>query len=133
MLEDVLAEVQPQTEYEWRECLDALQEAKHSLLSVSGVSPMQLVCGRNPKIRKNLFSDNPDLIANSSIAALQRPRTSSKGSDNCKNEVDASFGQADCHESTGHQTANCTDVPSGRHCCNRSHHRWKPGIRKGAL
>ena len=47
MLEDVLADVQPQTEYEWR---DALQEAKNSLLSVSGVSPMQLAFGRNPEI-----------------------------------------------------------------------------------
>ena len=41
MLEDVLADVQPQTEYEWRECLTSLQEAKSSLLSVSGVSPIR--------------------------------------------------------------------------------------------
>ena len=33
-----LFELMPQTEYEWRECLDGLQEAKNSLLSVSGVS-----------------------------------------------------------------------------------------------
>ena len=36
-----------------------------SLLSVSGVSPFQLVFGRNPEIQGNLLSDNPDLIANS--------------------------------------------------------------------
>ena len=63
MLEDVLADVQPHTEYEWRECFDALQEANNSLLSVSGVSPMQLVFGRNPV----LPGDNPDLIASSSF------------------------------------------------------------------
>ena len=42
MLEDVVADVQAQTEHEWRECLDALQEAKNSLLSVAGLSPKQL-------------------------------------------------------------------------------------------
>ena len=36
-LGDVLADVQPHTEYEMRECLDAMQETKNSLLSVSGV------------------------------------------------------------------------------------------------
>ena len=46
LLEGVLAGVQPQTKYERRECLDALQEAKNSLLSVSDVSPMHLVFGR---------------------------------------------------------------------------------------
>ena len=57
----------PQTECEWRECLDALQEAKNSRLSISGVTPMQLVFGRSPEILGNLLSDNPDLIANSSM------------------------------------------------------------------
>ena len=130
MLEDVLADVQPQTEYEWRECLDALQEAKSSLLSVSGVSPMQLVFGRNPEVQGNLLSDNPDLIARQFDAARRRRRTSGEGSDNRKNEVDASFGQTDCLESTGHQTARCTDVPSRRHGCSLAHdkgrwHSWQ--------
>ena len=70
MLEDVLEDVQPQTEHEWTECLDALQEAKNSLLSVSGVSPMQLVFGRNPEIPGNLLSDNPDLVANTIPAKM---------------------------------------------------------------
>ena len=48
MLEDVLDEVQPQTEFWVGECLDTRQEAKNNLLSVSGVSPMQLVFGRSP-------------------------------------------------------------------------------------
>ena len=59
MLDDVLPAVQPQTECECRECLAALQEAKDSLLSVSGVSPIQLV-SRDP-------GDHPDLIASSSV------------------------------------------------------------------
>ena len=80
MLEDVLADVQPQTEYEWGECLDALQAAKNSLLSVSGVSPMQLVFGRNPDIPINLLSNNPDLVANRFAAARQRCRT---GGESC--------------------------------------------------
>ena len=35
--------------------------------SISGVSPIQLVFGRNPEIPGILFSDKPDLIANSSM------------------------------------------------------------------
>ena len=46
---------------------DALQEAKNSLVSVSGVSPMQLVFGRNPEIPGNLLGENPDLVASSSF------------------------------------------------------------------
>ena len=44
MLEDVLADVQPQTEHERRECLDALQEAKNSLpFAVRTVVPTWLL------------------------------------------------------------------------------------------
>ena len=46
---------------------------RHSLLSVAGVSPMQLVFGRNPEIQGNVLSDNPDLIANSSSLAHDEP------------------------------------------------------------
>ena len=59
MLEGVQADVQPQTE-----CLGAMQKAKNRLLSVSGVSPMQLVFRRNPG---DLQSDNRDLIASTSF------------------------------------------------------------------
>ncbi|CAK0792131.1 unnamed protein product, partial [Prorocentrum cordatum] len=67
MLEDVIREAQPQTETEWRECVAELVMAKNSLLSVTGVSPMQMVFGRNPEIPGDLLKDNPDLIANSAI------------------------------------------------------------------
>ena len=103
MLEDVLADVQPQTEYEWRECLDALQEAKNSLLSVSGVSPMQLVFGRNPEIPGDLLSGNPDLIANSSLLHDRGAWSSGESSDSCQNETDTAFGQVECTKSAGHQ------------------------------
>ena len=43
----VLAEVQPQCEGEWLECVAQVQEAKNSLLSVGGVSPHQIVFGKN--------------------------------------------------------------------------------------
>ena len=49
------------------ECLEALQEAKHSLLSVAGVSPMQLVFGRNPAVPVGPLQRQPDVVANSSI------------------------------------------------------------------
>ena len=137
MLEDVLAEMQPQTEPEWRECLDALQEAKNSQSSVSGLSPMRLEFGRNPEIPGNLLSDNPDLISNSSVLHdRRRTGSGSEGSDNRKNEVDASFGQVECKESIGHQTASGTDVPSRRRGGipgMRAHHRWRPGICTGAV
>lgn len=57
MLEDVLREVQPQTEV----------EAKNTLLCVTGVSPMQVVFGRNPEIPSDLLQEGPDLVANSAI------------------------------------------------------------------
>eukprot|EP00959_Pyramimonas_sp_CCMP1952_P218401 4567935-Pyramimonas_sp.AAC.1 len=41
--------------------------AKNSLLSVTGVSPMQMVFGRNPEIPGDLLKDNPDLITSSAI------------------------------------------------------------------
>ena len=60
-------------------------------------------------------------------ATRQRRRTGGDGSDNRKNEVDASFGQAECQESTGNLTASGTDVPFGRHGCSLAHderRRW---------
>ena len=84
VLEDVLAEVQPQTEYEWEECLDSLQEAKKSLFSVAGVcvcvslSLMQLVFGRHPEIPGYLLSDNPDPTANSSLLHDRRAGQASR-------------------------------------------------------
>ena len=65
MFEDVLVDVQ--TEYEWRGCFEALQEAKNSFLSVVGVSPLQTVFGHNPEVPGDLLSDSPDAIAHRSI------------------------------------------------------------------
>eukprot|EP00974_Lingulodinium_polyedra_P124395 11190484-Lingulodinium_polyedra.AAC.1 len=41
-VEDMIIEVQPQTERERRDCVVELQEAKHSLLLAASVSPAQI-------------------------------------------------------------------------------------------
>ena len=64
MFEGVVADAQPQTEEEWKECLEAVQEAKNSLLSVAGVSPMQIASRRNPEVPGD---DSSDVVAKSSI------------------------------------------------------------------
>ena len=111
MLEDVLADVQPQTEYELeRECPDALQEAKNSLLSVSGVSPMQLVFGRNPDISGNLLSDNPDLVPNSSL--LHRGGQAARVRTIARTQLMLHWDKTESQEIAGHQTTSGTDVPS---------------------
>ena len=71
MIEDVLTDVQPQTEHEWRErereSLEVLQETESRLFPEAGVYQMQLVMGRSPEIPGDRNSDNPDVIANLSI------------------------------------------------------------------
>ena len=49
MLEDVITEVQPRAEAAWRECVVELVQAKRSLLSVMGASPMQMAFGLDPE------------------------------------------------------------------------------------
>ena len=67
-LEDVIGEVQPRTETEWRECASELAPAKNSLLSVTGASPTQIAPGRNPEEPGDLLRDSPDRITNGAIA-----------------------------------------------------------------
>ena len=126
MPEDVLADLQPQTEYEWRECLDALPEAKNSLLSVSGVSSMQLVFGRNPEIPGDLSSENRDLIASSSLLTRQRRWTGGESPDNREKEMNGALRQAESQGSAGHLTTSGTNVPPRRHGCSVAHDekRW---------
>ena len=111
-----MAEVQPQTEYEWRDCLDALQEAKNTLLSVSGVSPMQMVFGRNPEILGDLLSDNPDLVTNSSFREFERSRERS-----C------------CSTPTNCMPGERWKMKGGGILGKRAHHRWRPGICMGPI
>ena len=131
MLEDVLADVQPQTEYEWGECRDALQEAKNSLLSVSGVSPMQLVFGRNPEIPGDLLSDNPDLIANSSLLHDRGAGQAARVRTVARTKL---ILHSDKRRALDTRPRGGTDVPSRRLGCSvahdegipgkRAHHRW---------
>ena len=106
LLEDVLADVQPQTEYKWRECFDALQEARNSLLSVSGVSPMQLAFGQGSW---EISGSDREQFA----STRQRRWTGGQSSDNSENEINAQLRQAQCQESAGHQTASGTNFPPG--------------------
>ena len=48
-----------------------LQEAKNSILSVTGVSPLQLVFGRSPEVPADRLHGGPGVIASSS--ALNEP------------------------------------------------------------
>ena len=41
--------------------------AKNSLLSMTGLSPMQMVFGRNPEVLGDVLTDRPDLITNGAI------------------------------------------------------------------
>ena len=59
----VLADAQPQTECEWRECLEALQEQPAP--SDWCLSDPDRV--RNPEIPRDFLNDNPDMVANSSM------------------------------------------------------------------
>ena len=92
MLEDVVADVQPQTEYEWRECLDALPEAKNSLLTVSGVSLMQLVFPvRSQEPLKRQSRTGTDQF----FSTRQRRWTCGENSDDRENEIGAAFGHTE--------------------------------------
>ena len=59
----MIDEVRPETPEKWVECVIHAQSAKNALLSVAGVSPYQMVFGRNPKLPADLLQDNPDLNA----------------------------------------------------------------------
>ena len=63
ILQRVLDEVRPESPEQWVDCVIQTQAAKNSLLSVAGMSPYQLVFGRNPKVPADLLQDNPDLNA----------------------------------------------------------------------
>jgi hypothetical protein len=63
ILARVIDEVRLETPEKWVDCVVHAQSAKNALLSVAGVSPYQLVFGRNPKLPSDLLQDNPDLNA----------------------------------------------------------------------
>ena len=67
VLNKVLAEIQPRSETEWKECLIQAVASKNSMLNMAGVSPYQFVFGRNPRIPSDLLQDSPSPIANDAV------------------------------------------------------------------
>ena len=64
----VIAETNPSNYLEWVECVDSTVEARNMLMKRHGYSAFQLVFGRDPEIPgDDLFSENPNVIANSAI------------------------------------------------------------------
>ena len=59
----VLDEIRPQNEEEYLACIVQAQSAKNSLLAEAGVSPYQLVFGRNPRVPTDLLQDHPHVPA----------------------------------------------------------------------
>ena len=71
ILDRVCDEVKPSSEEEWLDCVVQTQTAKNSLLSQSGVSPNQLVFGRNPKIPEDVLQDEPNVVASDAVETSQ--------------------------------------------------------------
>ena len=145
MLEDVLADVEPQTECELRECLDSLQESKNSLFSVSGVTPMQLVFGRDPETPGDLLRKNPDLVANSSLlhdrdaGRAARVRTIARTKLMLHSDKLNSRRALDTRPRVvptflpGDMVAVWRMMKGGGIAGKRAHHRWRPEICLGPV
>ena len=147
VLENVITETQPQTEMEWRECVIEPVLAKNSLLSATGVSPMQGVFGRNPEMPGDLLKDGPDLISNSEIVndpvAAQQTRSRTIAHKKVLMQQDrlaarrALVSRPKVVAVAKHQPDDMVvvrrrmknGVPLGR----RAHHRWRPGICMGKV
>ena len=67
VLDKVLAEIQPDNEEQWRECLTQAVASKNAMLNQHGVSPCQFVFGRNPRIPSDLLQDSPSIVANDAV------------------------------------------------------------------
>ena len=63
ILVKVLEQVQPQNREEYEACLLQTANSKNELISVKGLSPCQLVFGRNPRVPEDLLQDWPCPIA----------------------------------------------------------------------
>ena len=63
VLQRVLDDMRPATEQDWQDCLCHAQTAKNSLLTEAGISPYQLVFGRNPRIPTDLLQHSPHVPA----------------------------------------------------------------------
>ena len=59
----VCSEVHPSTPEQFVDCVIQTQTAKNTLISQSGVSPCQLVFGKNPYVPQDLLQDDPHIVA----------------------------------------------------------------------
>ena len=59
----VCSEVHPNTPEQFVDCVIQTQTAKNTLISQSGVSPCQLVFGKNPYVPQDLLQDDPHVVA----------------------------------------------------------------------
>ena len=131
MFEDFLAEVQPQTEPEWRECFEALQGAKNSLLSVAGVSPMQIVFGRSPEVRVDFLGDTPDVIANGLILHDRGAGQSARQTISLQKlmfHAETMNERRALHLRPSDMVVVWRMVKGAWMLGKRSHHRWRPAI-----
>ena len=63
ILGKVLEQVQPQNREEFEACVLQTTNSKNELISVKGLSPNQLVFGRNPRVPEDLLQDWPCPVA----------------------------------------------------------------------
>ena len=146
ILNDVIAEIQPQNEDEWLECVAEVQCAKNSLLSVGGTSPCQICFGVNPEVPGDLLVDNPDVHANSAILH-DDPATRSARVRACSRRAVLAYNDK-IHAraalearprtlrswKTGDMVAVWRMVRNkGLGMAKRHHHRWRPGICMGPV
>ena len=63
----VCDEVRPKNTQELIDCIVQAQTAKNSLISQSGVSPNQLVFGRNPRVPQDVSQEEPHVVASDAV------------------------------------------------------------------
>lgn len=66
ILQKVLDQIQPQSQQEYESCLIQTANSKNELINNKGLSPCQLIFGRNPRVPEDLLQDWPCPIASSS-------------------------------------------------------------------
>ena len=63
VLQKVIDQVQPRSREEYEQCIIQTANAKNELLNQKGLSPCQLVFGRNPRIAGDLLQETPCPVA----------------------------------------------------------------------
>ncbi len=115
------------------------------MLSVGGVSPAQIVFGRNPEVLADLLQDNPNLVANSCI--LHDPvankvaciRAASRRVILAHNENKVARRALDARPRVlrsfqpGEMVAVWRSINPRGKALKMSHYRWRPGIVIGAV